>query len=61
MQINFFVGYFLKLFQRIQNQYQILRFFDTYIEIIWGRNCRDVILALFAKFEAKRAQKAKKN
>jgi hypothetical protein len=57
---NFFWCIFLHLFQRIQNQREILRFLISF-PIFFKKNFFWVILALFANFEAERAKKSLKN
>jgi hypothetical protein len=59
MQITFFVGIFLQLFQQIRNQHQILRFLIP-ISKLFEKIIFWVTLAFFATFEAKRAQNGPK-
>jgi hypothetical protein len=51
---------FLQLFQCIQNQHQILRFLTPISKLV-EKIIFAVILALFANFEAERAQNGPKN
>jgi hypothetical protein len=55
---NFFRFIFSKLFQRIQNQREILRFFDTHIEF-FNQTIFLLLLELFVHFET--AQKIGKS
>ncbi len=47
------------LFQRIWNQHEILRFFDTFFDFF--QKIFKGILVLFSNFEAKRAKNSAKN
>ncbi len=51
--ITFLCAFFM-IFQRIQNQHEILRFFPIYI-------LGHTVIALFLNFEAKRAKNSLKN
>ncbi len=57
---NFFLCIFLKLFQRIRSQREILRFLISF-SIFLQKRFLGVILALFANFEAKCAKNGSKN
>jgi hypothetical protein len=58
--ITFFVYIFMRLFQRIWNQREFLRFLIPFL--IFSKNkFFMVILALFSNFEASRAKNGSKN
>ncbi len=58
--ITFFRGIFLRLFQRIRNQREILRYLISFF-IFFKKIIFWVILALFKNFEAKRAKNGSKS